>query len=94
MMKLLPVLFCSCILVTAPMSTTAKDKQDTEQPAQSKSRVISKETATQLAQQRYPGRILKVHTEQKQYKVRVMQTDGRVVNVVVDGQNGRVRREE
>lgn len=95
MMKLIPVLFCSCLLFAAPLATFADDKKEPpRQQAQQQNRAISKEAATQLAQQRYPGRVLKVHAEQRQYKVRVMQADGRVVNVVVDGQNGRVRREE
>ncbi|CAM5206307.1 PepSY domain-containing protein [Alishewanella longhuensis] len=95
MMKLIPVLICSCILLTAPLLTIANEKKEPpRQQAQSQNRAISKEAATQLAQQRYPGRVLKVNAEQRQYKVRVMQADGRVVNVVVDGQNGRVKREE
>lgn len=93
MMKLIPVLICSGLLLAAPLATFADDKR--EPPRQQKQqRAISKEDATQLAQQRYPGRVLKVHAEPRQFKVRVMQADGRVVNVVVDGQNGRVRREE
>lgn len=55
---------------------------------------ISKEQAARLAQERYPGRILKVHSEQRFHHVRVMQQDGRVVNVVVDSRTGRVQREE
>ncbi|GHG68386.1 hypothetical protein GCM10010919_17800 [Alishewanella longhuensis] len=78
----------------AQPQSRAISKEPSRQQAQPQSRAISKEAATQLAQQRYPGRVLKVHTEQRQYKVRVMQADGRVVNVIVDGQNGRVKREE
>ncbi|GGW62462.1 PepSY domain-containing protein [Alishewanella tabrizica] len=70
------------------------DKQPPTKPRATQNRTISKEVATQLAQQRYPGRILKVHSEQRTYKIRVMQTDGRVVNVVVDGQSGQVKREK
>jgi|GEM_PF-1434477 len=70
------------------------EKHPPTKPRTSQNRAISKEDATQLAVQRYPGRILKVHSEQRTYKIRVMQTDGRVVNVVVDGQSGRVKREK
>lgn len=95
MMKLIPVLICSGLLLVAPLATFADDKREPpRQQTQQQHRAISKEAATQLAQQRYPGRVLKVHAEPRQFKVRVMQDDGRVVNVVVDGQNGRVRREE
>ncbi|MFN3709325.1 MAG: PepSY domain-containing protein [Alishewanella aestuarii] len=69
-------------------------KEQNRQAAQPASREVSKEQATRLAQQRYPGRVLKVQADNRHYRVRVMQADGRVVNVLVDGQNGRVQREE
>lgn len=94
-MKLIPLLCCCCLLLITPLSSVASDNKDqTRQPTKAQSKNISKEAATQLAQQRFPGRVLKVQSEPRQYRVRVMQDDGRVVNVVVDGQNGRVRREE
>ncbi|MGP9802613.1 PepSY domain-containing protein [Rheinheimera sp. NSM] len=54
---------------------------------------ISREQAAALAQQRYPGKIVKVQTEQQRYRIRVLQADGRVVTVLVDGQSGRVQRD-
>ena len=63
-------------------------------PKAASTRSISKEVAAQLAQDRFPGRVLRVRADARQYRVRVMQEDGRVVNVIVDGRNGRVRREE
>ncbi|WP_423185974.1 PepSY domain-containing protein [Alishewanella sp. d11] len=95
MLRLISVLICSFMLVAAPLQSFADEKKPpAREQNQSKNRVISKEIATQLAQQHYPGKILKVQSEPLQFKVRVMQADGRVVNVVVDGQNGRVKREE
>ncbi len=55
---------------------------------------VSKEQATQLAQQRYPGKILKVQTESRNYRVRLIQADGRVITVLVDNRTGRVQRDE
>ncbi|MCC5851872.1 MAG: PepSY domain-containing protein [Alkalimonas sp.] len=55
---------------------------------------ISKEQATELAVQRFPGRVLNVKTESQQYRIRILQRDGRVVTVVVDGRTGRVTRDE
>ncbi|MDP2715886.1 PepSY domain-containing protein [Rheinheimera sp.] len=54
---------------------------------------ISREQAAALAQQRYPGKIVKVQNEQQRYRIRVLQADGRVVTVLVDGQSGRVQRD-
>ncbi len=94
-MKLISVLICSCVLLAAPLQSFADEKKPpAREQRQSQNAVISKEMATQLAQQRYPGKVLKVQSEPQQFKVRVMQADGRVINVVVDGQNGRVKREE
>lgn len=61
---------------------------------QQNTKAISKEQATQLAQQRFPGRILKVQTDRQVYRIRVLQADGRVINVKVDGQSGRVQRDD
>lgn len=89
------ILFLGMILLHLPLPGHANERTEQQQRGnQQAGRTISKEAATQLAQQRYPGRVLKVHSEQRQYRVRVMQNDGRVVNVVVDGQNGRVTRED
>ncbi|MDX1676982.1 PepSY domain-containing protein [Arsukibacterium sp.] len=55
---------------------------------------ISKEQAATLAQQRYPGKILKVQTESRHYRIRLMQADGRVITVRVDNRTGRVERDD
>lgn len=95
MLRLISVLICSFMLVTASLQSFSDEKKPpAREYRQSQNPVISKEIATQLAQQRYPGKVLKVKTEPQKFKVRLMQADGRVVNVVVDGQNGRVKREE
>ena len=57
-------------------------------------KTISKEQATQLAQQRYPGKILKVQADRQIYRIRVLQADGRIINVTVDGRTGRVQRDD
>ncbi|SEA57339.1 PepSY domain-containing protein [Alkalimonas amylolytica] len=55
---------------------------------------VNKEQAAELALQRFPGRVLNVKTEQQNYRIRVLQRDGRVVTVIVDGRTGRVTRDD
>jgi uncharacterized membrane protein YkoI len=55
---------------------------------------VSKEQATELAQQRFPGKILKVQAESSQYRVRLMQANGRVVTVLVNNRTGQVKRDD
>lgn len=84
-----------CFALATPYAVQANSPS--EPPAQQTKppkKEISKEKATKLAQQRYPGRVLKVKSESLQYRIRLMQTDGRIVNVIVDGHDGRVKREE
>ncbi|MCC5451147.1 hypothetical protein LMJ53_05305 [Rheinheimera sp. UJ51] len=95
------LLSCSLLLVlVAPVQANdsamllSDNKEPAKQPTALPTKDITKETAAQLAQQRFPGRILKVRAESRQYRVRVMQDDGRVVNVIVDGRSGRVKRED
>jgi uncharacterized membrane protein YkoI len=54
---------------------------------------VSREQAAALAQQHYPGKIVKVQAEKQYYRIRVLQADGRVITVLVDGQSGRVKRD-
>lgn len=54
---------------------------------------ISREQAVNLAQQKYPGKVLKVQDKQQYYRIRVLQTDGRVITVLVDGQTGRIKKD-
>ncbi|WP_213994797.1 PepSY domain-containing protein [Arsukibacterium sp.] len=55
---------------------------------------VTKEQAATLAQQRYPGKILKVQTESHHYRIRLIQADGRVITVLVDNRTGRVERDD
>lgn len=54
---------------------------------------VSREQAVAIAQQNFPGKIVKVQSGKQQYRIRVLQSDGRVITVVVDGQSGRVKRD-
>jgi|GEM_PF-1095497 len=76
------------LLATALLFSAASNAKDITDKVQ-----ISREQAAALAQQRYPGKIVKVQTEQQRYRIRVLQADGRVVTVLVDGQSGRVQRD-
>lgn len=89
--KLLIIVFC-CVVMPTHAFTSVLQEQNRQQ--NSATTQISKEQAARLAQERYPGRILKVHSEQRYHHVRVMQQDGRVVNIIVDSRSGRVKREE
>lgn len=55
---------------------------------------ITKEQATKLAQQHYPGKIVKVNTDSRYYRVRVLQSDGRVITVLVDSKTGQIHRDD
>ena len=55
---------------------------------------VTKEQAANLAQQRFPGKVLKVQTESRHYRVRLIQADGRVITVLVDNRTGRVERDD
>lgn len=76
------------LLATALLFSATSNAKDITDKVQ-----ISREQAAALAQQRYPGKIVKVQTEQQRYRIRVLQADGRVVTVLVDGQSGRVQRD-
>lgn len=89
------VLVIVALFLLSPLAVASEPTADLKQQRQTQKRDITKEKATRLAQERYPGRVLKVQSDSReQFRVRVMQSDGRVVNVVVDGRNGRVQREE
>ncbi|EHR42173.1 PepSY domain-containing protein [Alishewanella jeotgali] len=93
MQAILVLLMTLCLALPAYSFSEPVNEQQRQSATPAK-RDITKEKATRLAQERYPGRVLKVQSDSRQYRVRVMQADGRVVNVVVDGRNGRVQREE
>lgn len=54
---------------------------------------INRQQAAALAQERYPGKIVRVQTDKQNYRIRVLQADGRVITVLVDGQSGRVKKD-
>ena len=78
------ILLLSISLLLAPMSQAAPAA---EKPA------VSKEQAINLTQQRYPGKIMKVKSEKRYYRVRVLQENGRVITVLVDNSSGQVQKD-
>ena len=76
------------ILMTLLIISTAAQANTNE-----KRKAVSREQAASLAQQRYPGKIIKVQVQQQNYRIRVLQADGRVVTVLVDSQTGRIKRD-
>lgn len=81
------VLLSVMLLTATVLSNAALAMTSPKRPA------VTKEQAAMLAQQRYPGKIVKVQTGQQFYRIRVLQSDGRVITVLVDGRTGRVQRE-
>jgi len=84
MLRSLLLLFMLSVLSLTPDAMALGNKQPE----------VSKEQAASLAQQRYPGKILKVQAESQHYRVRIIQADGRVITVLVDNRTGRVKRDE
>ncbi|MDP5134672.1 PepSY domain-containing protein [Rheinheimera baltica] len=76
------LLTLTLILTTVPQISVAAEKAQ-----------VNREQAVALAQQYFPGKVVKVRAEQKSYRIRVLQADGRVVTVLVDGQSGRVKKD-
>ena len=76
------LLTLTLILTTVPQISVAAEKAQ-----------VNREQAVALAQQHFPGKVVKVRAEQKSYRIRVLQADGRVVTVLVDGQSGRVKKD-
>ena len=64
------------------------DDRDQNQEARTR---ISKRQASELAQKNYDGRVLNVRLEGDQWRVR-MDEDGKVFNVFVHAQTGKVSR--
>ena len=82
-LMLLSVLLCQLLVVSGSATAMTSPKR----------LEVSKEQAATLAQQRYPGKIVKVQAEQQHYRIRLLQSDGRVITVLVDGRSGRVQKE-
>lgn len=55
--------------------------------------LVSKEQAVALVQQQYQGKIMKLRTDKRYYRIRVLQRDGRVITVLVDNQTGQVHKD-
>lgn len=83
MLRLMRMLLLLFAMMLAPNAVALTNQQPE----------VSKEQATELAQQRFPGKILKVQAESSQYRVRLMQENGRVVTVLVNNRTGQVKRD-
>lgn len=77
------------LLLTAVLVLTAPCFANTLQD----SKQLSREQAAALAQQQYPGRIVKIKAEREFYRIRLVQPDGRVITVLVDGKTGRIKKD-
>jgi len=58
---------------------------------------ITKKEAVAKVVSEYPGKVLRTATVQRQgkqfYQVRVLMPDGRIINVLVDTETGRLRKQ-
>jgi len=77
----LAVAVFACVLVLSPAQ--AKNTQDT----------ISKKEAVQLATTKQPGKTLKISLEGDYYVVRILQSDGRIIDVKVHKVTGEVKKD-
>ncbi|KZN28473.1 hypothetical protein N480_10285 [Pseudoalteromonas luteoviolacea S2607] len=77
----LVVMFLACAMAVCPVQ--AKDTQDT----------ISKKEAVQLATTKQPGKTLKISLEGDFYVVRILQSDGRIIDVKVHKVTGEVKKD-
>ncbi|KZN68750.1 PepSY domain-containing protein [Pseudoalteromonas luteoviolacea] len=77
----LAVMFLVCVMAVSPVQ--AKDTQDT----------ISKKEAVQLATTKQPGKTLKISLEGDFYVVRILQSDGRIIDVKVHKVTGEVKKD-
>ncbi|MBE0362323.1 hypothetical protein PULV_a2930 [Pseudoalteromonas ulvae UL12] len=55
---------------------------------------MGKRQAVQIVKKEYPGKVLKVKDQDKHYKVRVLQTQGRVIDVKVNKADGKVKKDK
>jgi uncharacterized membrane protein YkoI len=84
MLRSLLLLLILSVISLAPYAA-AQGKQQNQ---------VTKEQAANLAQQRFPGKVLKVQAENRNFRVRLIQADGRVITVLVDNRSGQVKRDE
>ncbi|MBQ4811045.1 hypothetical protein A7985_00860 [Pseudoalteromonas luteoviolacea] len=77
----LAAIFMVCALAVSPVQ--AKNTQDT----------ISKKEAVQLATTKQPGKTLKISLEGDYYVVRILQSDGRIIDVKVHKVTGEVKKD-
>ncbi len=66
------------------MSVNAKKHKD---------KTLGKKQAVKLVTNKYPGKVLKIKSLQHNYKVRVLQKKGRVLDVTVNKKNGTIKKD-
>ena len=52
---------------------------------------VSQEQAAQIAQSRYPGRVIDVKSSNSSYRVKILDSSGTMHIVVVDKQSGNIK---
>ncbi|MFC3034642.1 PepSY domain-containing protein [Pseudoalteromonas fenneropenaei] len=81
MKYLLMLAVAASLFITSPMALGFTDD------------AITKKQAVELALKEYKGRTLKISDHNDYYVVRILQDDGRVIDVQVDKKTGEVRKD-
>lgn len=71
-----------------PNSSAQRDRDDSREQAEPR---VSRRQASETAQQSFPGKVINIQLVNQRWRVRVDQ-DGRVFDVFVDAETGRVTR--
>lgn len=71
-------------------STTITTIKANSQSSKQQVLVKSKAQAAQMAQRRFGGKVLKVKTQDPNYRVKLIQKNGHVISVVVNAKSGNI----
>ncbi|CAH9051957.1 hypothetical protein PSECIP111951_01681 [Pseudoalteromonas holothuriae] len=74
-------LFIACIYCTDVLGAANENKN------------VNKKQAIELALAEYKGRTLKITEQNDSFIVRVLQTDGRVIDIIIDKKTGTVTKD-
>ena len=82
-------IICFVILLSLlPFHSTAAPEPQTKVDK------MGKRQAVQIVKKEYPGKVLKVKDQDKHFRVRVLQTQGRVIDVKVNKADGKVKKDK
>ncbi|MFD2166205.1 PepSY domain-containing protein [Thalassotalea euphylliae] len=77
--------------VTHQVSALPYYSADNHKFKPSSKNTISARQAASIVQSAYGGKVLKVQSSGKGYRVKLLKQDGRIISVFVDGKSGRIK---